>query len=149
MCGHAAVLELNLGMDDKERKYWVAFTRIPGIGRAKFAQMEGHFGSLEAAWRVGLTELRAGGLDAKAAQAIASRKLTIDPDAELASLAEAGVRAITWHDPEYPTRLKEIYELPPVLYVRGELLPEDERSVAVVGTRTATAYGREAAYQLS
>ena len=111
--------------------------------------MEGHFGTLEQAWRAGLTELQAAGLDSRTARSISTRKLTIDPDAELAMLNDSGTRAITWHDDEYPVRLKEIYDLPPVLFVRGELLPEDERSVAVVGTRRATAYGRESAYQLA
>ena len=45
--------------------------------------------------------------------------------------------------------MKEIYDLPPVFYVRGKLQPEDQRSVAVVGTRRPTAYGREAAYRLT
>ena len=143
------MLELNLDMDDVERKYWVAFTRIPQIGRARVKLMEEHFGTLEKAWRAGLAELTAAGLDNRTAQLVATRKLSIDPDAEMAQLADQGVRAVTWHDPEYPPRLKEIYDVPPVLYVRGELSAEDERSVAVVGTRRPTAYGRESAYQLS
>ena len=64
-------------------------------------------------------------------------------------LDRSGVRAITWHADEYPARLKEIYDPPPVLFVKGELLPEDERSVAVVGTRKPTAHGRESAYQIT
>jgi len=80
---------------------------------------------------------------------VATRKLAIDPDVELQRLADLGVRAITWHDGDYPRRLKEIFDVPPVLYVRGELLPQDERSVAVVGTRKPSAYGREAAYQMA
>ena len=64
-------------------------------------------------------------------------------------LDASGIRAFTWHDAEYPPRLKEIYELPPVLYVKGEIAPEDERSLAIVGTRRATAYGREAAHRFS
>ena len=111
--------------------------------------MEKHFGTLEAAWRAGLTELTAAGLDRKTATTIATRKLAIDPDAEMSRLAELNVDAVTWHDPAYPPRLKHIYDLPPVLYVRGQLLPDDERSVAVVGTRKATAYGREAAYRVT
>jgi len=50
-------------MDDKERKYWVAFTRIPQIGRARIKLMEAHFGTLQSAWSAGLTELKAAGLD--------------------------------------------------------------------------------------
>ena len=136
-------------MDLNELKYWVAFTRIPRVGRVRFARMEEHFGTLERAWASGLTELKAAGLDSRTAQLIATRKLAIDPDAEMSRLSEAGVRALTRHDDEYPPRLKEIYDLPPVLYVRGELLPEDERSVAVVGTRKATAYGREVTHRLT
>ena len=143
------MLELKLAMDENELKYWIAFNRIPRIGRARFKLMEDHFGTLEQAWRAGLTELRAAGLDSKTARLVATRKLTIDPDAEMRRVADSGARAITWHDAEYPSRLKEIYDLPPVLYVRGELLPDDERSLAIVGTRKPSAYGREAAYHLS
>ena len=58
-------------------------------------------------------------------------------------LERYGVNAFTWHDPGYPARLKEIYDYPPVLYVRGSLLPEDEWCLAVVGTRRATVYGKQ------
>ena len=143
------MLELSLDMNEAERKHWVAFTRIPRIGRARVKLMEDHFGTLENAWRAGLSELKSAGLDSRTAQLVATRKLSIDPDAEMSSLVDHDVRAITWHDPEYSPRLKEIYDLPPVLYVRGQLSAEDERSVAVVGTRKPTAYGRESAYQLS
>ncbi len=64
-------------------------------------------------------------------------------------LERAGVLAQTWNDPAYPRRLKEIHDPPPVLYLRGNILPQDERSVAVVGTRKATAYGREVAGALA
>ena len=80
---------------------------------------------------------------------MAERRAAIDPDRELGRLAEIGVRAVTWHDDEYPSRLKEFTDRPPLLFVRGELLPEDERSIAVVGTRRATPYGREMAHRLA
>jgi DNA processing protein len=67
----------------------------------------------------------------------------------MARLRQAGVQAINWHDPQYPARLKEISDPPPVLYYRGELLPSDERAVAVVGTRSPTTYGREVAANLT
>lgn len=136
-------------MDTQELKYWVAFNRIPRIGRARFKLMEAHFGSLGRAWHAGIGELQRAGLDLRTAQWIAARRPDVDPDAEVRLLQQAGIKAITWQDTDYPPRLKEIYDLPPVLYVRGELLPEDERAIAVVGTRKATAYGREAAHRLS
>ena len=136
-------------MDANELKYWIAFNRIPGVGRVRFTLLERHFGSLKDAWHASMSDLQAAGLDRRTANLVATRRPTIEPDAEIKRLSGSGVRAITWHHDEYPPRLMEIYDPPPVLYVHGGLLPEDERSVAVVGTRRPTAYGREAAYRLS
>ena len=131
-----------------ELKYWVAFNRVPRVGRARFMALERHFGSLEAAWRAGPHDLQAAGIDSRTALRIVTRRGTVDPDQEMERLDAASARALTWHDDEYPARLKEIYDLPPVLYVKGEL-PDEERLIAVVGTRKPTAYGREAARVLS
>ena len=130
-------------------KYWVAFNRVSSLGPARFRALERYFTSLEHAWTAGLGEFKAAGLDDKTARAIVSQRADISPDAEMEKLDRAGVRVIHWHDPAYPPRLKEISDPPPVLYVRGQILPEDERSVAIVGTRKATAYGREAASSLA
>ena len=59
------------------------------------------------------------------------------------------MKATTWSDAEYPWRLKEIQYPPPVLYIKGSIIPEDKRAVTVVGTRGPTAYGREAASVLT
>ena len=136
-------------MDANELKYWVSFNRVPRVGRARFNLLENYFGTLERAWHAGGPDLKAAGLDSRTVQLIVGHRDAIDPGAELDRLREAGVRALTWYDDEYPPRLKEIYDRPPVLYVRGEILPEDERSVAVVGTRRPTAYGREAGHRLT
>ena len=136
-------------MESYELKHWIAFNKIPGIGRSHFALMEKRFGDLSEAWRAGADELRQAGFDAGALAQVAERRAAIDPDRELGRLAEIGVRAVTWHDDEYPSRLKEFTDRPPLLFVRGELLPEDERSIAVVGTRRATPYGREMAHRLA
>jgi DNA processing protein len=60
-------------------------------------------------------------------------------------LHKANIKAYCWLDDEYPARLKEIDDKPPVLYLRGTLLPDDEWALALVGTRRATPYGRQAA----
>ena len=113
------------------------------------ALLEGHFGSLSRAWEADSMELAGAGLDRGTVRHIANQRPKIDPDRELEALRTAGVKAVTWHDSEYPSRLGEIYDKPPVLYVKGDLPPDDARPVAVVGTRRATAYGREVAHQLS
>ncbi|MGI8553832.1 MAG: DNA-processing protein DprA, partial [Dehalococcoidia bacterium] len=68
----------------------------------------------------------------------------ISPAGEMERLARLGVDALTWNDARYPARLKQIYDHPPVLYLRGTLEESDEWAVGVVGTRRATAYGKQA-----
>lgn len=136
-------------MNPAELKHWVAFTKVPYIGTVRLRLLEKRFGSLSEAWSAGEDELREAGLDERAARSLVQRRGKIDPDAELALLERHDCSAITWHHAEYPARLKEIDDAPPVLFVKGELTPQDERSVAVVGTRRVTAYGREVAHRLS
>lgn len=124
--------------------YWVAFSKIPGIGRVRIERLEAYFGSLESAWRGSADQLAAAGLEAKVVGALLSRRAAIDPAAEMERLARAGITALTWHDPEYPARLRESFDRPPVLYRRGALTEADVWCVAVVGTRQATPYGRQA-----
>ena len=107
--------------------------------------MLSHFGSMEAAWKASAGQLHAAGIDQATVSSVVAERDAVSPEDEMARLEKAGVRALTWEDPEYPARLKEIEDKPPVLYVRGELSPEDEAAVAVVGTRKATPYGRQAA----
>ena len=130
-------------MDKKDIKYWVGFSLIPGIGRVKIVQMESYFGSLAGAWQANLAELRHAGLDSGSVKAITSWQPRISLEAEMEKLDRYGVKVFTYHDKGYPSRLKEIYDYPPILYVRGSLLPEDEWCLAVVGTRRATVYGRQ------
>jgi DNA processing protein len=132
-----------------EMKYWVALNRVPNLGTVRFSRLEAYFGDLENAWNASLGELRVAGLESRLAGEIVAARSQISPDAEMEKLRRAGVKAINWHHAAYPPRLKEISDLPPVLYFKGDLLPSDERAVAVVGTRSPTAYGREAAANLT
>jgi DNA processing protein len=134
-----------MNVRSEQLKYWIAFSRIPRIGSVRAARLQAHFGSMESAWRASAGQLHAAGLDQGTLSSIVAERDAISPDAELERLQKAGIKAYTWDDAEYPARLKEIEDRPPVLYVRGELAPEDEWAVAVVGTRRATPYGRQAA----
>ena len=130
-------------MSKRDIKYWVGFSLIPRIGRIKINQLEKRFSDLSEAWRAGPGDLRQAGLDSGSVNTITSWRPKIALEAEMEKLERFGAKAFTWHDPEYPSRLKEIYDCPPILYVRGSLLPEDEWCLAVVGTRRATAYGKQ------
>ena len=130
-------------MSNKNIKYWVGFSLIPGIGRVKSAQLENYFGNLEDAWKATPTDLKHAGLDRSTINAINSWRPKISLEAEMEKLDRYSVRVLTRHDPDYPARLKEIYDYPPLLYIRGSLLPEDEWCLAVVGTRRISVYGRQ------
>ena len=122
--------------------YWVALSRVPRLGSARFRLLESFFdGDLSAAWEAPARELRAAGVGRAVAQSIVSARETTSPDQELSRLRDAGVAAINWHDPAYPQRLKETDDAPPVLYLRGTLPAVDAPSIAVVGTRRPTDYG--------
>jgi DNA processing protein len=126
-----------------EIKYWIGLGKVPGIGTTRFAQLEQYFGSLEEAWKAPAGELKKAGLDSKTTAELLEQRACLSLDAELEKLERYQVKALSWHDPAYPARLKEVYDRPPVLYMLGSLLPEDEWCLAIVGTRRATIYGRQ------
>lgn len=128
---------------NEDIKYWIGFNSIPGIGRVRLTQLENYFGSMENAWKASPAELKRAGLDSVAMRAITHWRPQISPEAEMEKLDRHGVKVLTSNDRAYPSRLKEIYDYPPVLYVRGSLLPEDEWCLAVVGTRRASVYGKQ------
>ncbi len=128
--------------------YWVAFHRVPGVGRVRFKLLEEAFGSLAEAWRANSTQLAAAGFDKRTLEAVLALRPKINPEQELERLHKHGVKVLTVQDAGYPARLKEIYDAPPLLYMRGELRPEDDACLTVVGTRQITAYGRETTIRL-
>ena len=131
-------------------EYWMAFCAVDGIGPAKTRRLHGRFGSLEAAWGQPAAALMQAGIDGPAAQRFVTARQTLDLKAELARLDRAGVEAIAWDDEQrYPRLLRHIASPPVVLYVRGELLPQDEVAVAIVGTRLPSSYGRQVAQKLA
>lgn len=64
---------------------------------------------------------------------------------EMTALKSAGAHIVAWNDPRYPANLRQLPDAPPVLLVRGELVPEDKFSIAIVGSRRATSYGLQLA----
>ncbi len=128
---------------DDELKYWVGFSKIPGIGRVKVSQLLEHFKTLGYAWKAEAGELRKAGLDPKTVDRIVNLRHRISPDIEMERLRQYKAKVLTYNSPSYPQRLKEIYDYPPMLYIRGNFLPQDDCCLAVVGTRRATVYGRQ------
>ena len=132
--------------DDK--RYWVGFNLVRGVGAVRLASLIKHFGDVQAAWNGTAEELRAAGLGAKTAARLLAVREGVDLQSLCEKISAQGIQILTSDDEAYPRRLKEIEQPPPVLYVRGEWLPDDQFAVAVVGTRGITAYGRQITEQL-
>ena len=128
-------------MDDK--RYWLGFNLVKGIGAVRMRALISYFDSLEDAWNAPSEQLVEAGLSAKLAESIASMRKSVDFERLMAQMEKLSVTALTWDDELYPPRLKEIEQPPPVLFVRGEIIPEDHYAVAIVGTRQITSYGRQ------
>jgi len=107
------------------------------------------FGSPEAIFSASLTALEGHRLPAAVAQAIHSRQPMSAAAKELAQVEAAGCRLLTWDEPQYPLRLREIYDPPPLLYVRGNVELLARHLIAIVGTRRPTPYGNQMAEKLS
>lgn len=125
--------------------FWVGFSKVPGIGPARLQALLDYYGDVKSAWLANPGELRAIGLDKRSVENLVKARQTIDLEAELTKLKRLNVSVLTWESPDYPKLLKNIPDPPPVLYIRGSLIPQDEWALAVVGTRRATTYGKECA----
>ena len=132
----------------KERAYWLAWSRIKGVGATLLPRIQQHFCSLEQAWFASATELeQVAGLGQKNISKIAPQRSQIDPDRLLEQHLETNPDFWTPSDPEYPSLLLEIPSPPAVLYYRGKVdLTENsgaKPAIAIVGTRYPTKYGRD------
>jgi DNA processing protein len=135
-------------MDSREAV--VALNLIEGLGPVRVRQLLEHFGephSILAASPSQLQQVR--GIGEDIAEAIARWEANTDLAGELKRMEEFGCRAVIQSDADYPARLREIYDPPLVLYVKGDLLAGDRNSVAMVGSRQTTHYGIETARRLA
>ena len=120
---------------------WLAISLTPGLGPTKARKLVERLGSPEAVFRASLTELEGSGIQAVSAQSIATGKSAELAREELARAAALGATVICTEDRCYPPRLKEIYDPPVVLYVRGNSDVLLQPGIAMVGTRHPTPYG--------
>lgn len=123
---------------------------IEGLGPSRLKVLLEHFGSPEEVLRANQEKLQGIPNIGKAlSQAIVSSKERIDLKEELELIERNQVRIITLFDETYPENLKEIFDPPILLYVKGELLAEDLACVAIVGSRRTSFYGRQTAERIS
>jgi DNA processing protein len=128
---------------------WLAISLTPGLGPTKARKLIDHFGSAEAVFRASLTELESTGIQAVSAQSLATGKSAERAREEIAQCAAADVTLVSMDDPSYPPRLKEIYDPPLILRVRGNPEVLIRPGIAMVGTRHPTPYGSGMAERLA
>ena len=136
-------------LSDPELPFWLALNRVHGIGPARFHLLLESFGTAESVWHADPKALLAAGVDTRTVASFTEQRRHIAPEAEVERLLRLRVGVLRSVDSSYPPLLAEIDLPPPVLYVRGRLLPDDAVAVAIVGTRKATSYGRQVTQQLA
>ena len=129
--------------------YWLALALTPGLGPTRIRKLIEHYGTAERVFHASLTELEATGMRAVSAQSVATGKSLELAQQECVGAAEAGAKIISLSDPEYPSRLKEIYDPPVILFVKGSVEVMAQPGIAMVGTRHPTPYGSGMAERLS
>jgi len=128
---------------------WLALALTPGLGARTAGRLLREFGSPDEIFNASLTALEGKQLPAAVAQAIHSRRPLSDAARELAQAQAAGCQLLTWDEPEYPARLREIYDPPPLLYVKGNVGLLNRHLISIVGARRPTPYGNQIAVRLA
>ncbi len=132
-----------------KKLYWIGFNLVRGIGPVRLQALLDYFGSIEAAWNAHVTDFQSAGLNQKTIESILQVRNGQDLNAYYEKISSEGIQVLSWDDESYPARLKNIPHPPPVLYIRGDLQVEDHWSVAIVGTRRVTSYGRQVTEQVA
>jgi DNA processing protein len=138
----------------EERKYWLAWSQISGIGPILIQRLQQHFSNLETAWKASPGELRkVEGFGIQTLEKVVQQRFRLNPEQLLSQHQEINPLFWTPADPEYPQLLREIPTPPPLLYYRGEIdLQENSGQkplVGIVGTRQPTEYGIKWTRQIS
>jgi DNA processing protein len=123
---------------------WLKLIRSDGVGPTGFARLLKHFRSVDRALGASVSELtEVKGIGPKTAGNIARTRDTFDVDKELTLAEKLGVWIINAADPRYPPALKQIYDPPPVIYIKGTLKKQDGLAISIVGSRRCSTYGSE------
>lgn len=131
-------------MNGADRLPWIALNSVKGVGNVFIKRLVKRFGSPEGVFGASEAELmRVEGAKETSVRAIREFSGWEDAKNELERAGRLGISIVVYNDYNYPANLREIYDPPHVLYVKGSLLPEDKVALAIVGSRMATPHGRQ------
>src|SRR5882757_3930414 len=128
---------------------WLALVLTPGMGAIRTWKVARRLGEPERLFEASLTDLEGMGMPAHSAQFVFEHKARAAAEEEMTRVVESGGRILTLSDEEYPERLREIYDPPAVLWIRGSVESLARPGIAVVGTRQPSPYGSGMAELLS
>ena len=129
---------------------WLALGRIRGVGGVSFKKITARFADPAAVFRASAAELaEIEGLHRELIHSIANFNDWAEIDKEIQRARAAGIKMIPFSDAAYPGSLRAIADPPPLLYVKGELRDNDSKAIAIVGSRSASDYGRRIARDLA
>jgi DNA processing protein len=131
------------------KSYWIGINLVKGIGAVRLRGLLDFFGSAENAWKASPEDLRTAGLSKLLVKRFVETREKVDLEKIWENIAKKNIRVMNWEDTDYPARLREISQPPPILYLQGEILEEDAWAVAIVGTRRVTAYGRQVTEEIA
>jgi len=134
---------------EQARMAWMALTLTPGMGPTRIWKAMNRLGAAERVFEASLTELEGLGMPAQSAQFVFEGKARTAAEDEMKRVGEAGGSVLTPEDEAYPERLREIYDPPAVLWIRGDVTLLARPGIAVVGTRQPSPYGAGMAELLS
>jgi DNA processing protein len=137
-------------MSDQELIGWLALKKIPRLGDAGLKKLMEVFESAEAVCSASTQELvERAELPEPLASATKDRSLFRKAEAELKAIHRAGITVLSLKDPDYPRSLSAISNPPPILYMKGQMIPTDHQAIAIVGSRKASSYGIRTATHLA
>lgn len=139
---------MSISPTPRDLPFWVAFSHVKGVGPKRFASLLERFGNAESAWGARASQLREV-LDERSMRALIETRASLDLSGEVKRIEAAGCSLVPIGSPSYPPLLRETSHAPFLLYATGRTELLTETSVAIVGTRRATEYGRAAARQLA
>jgi DNA processing protein len=130
-------------------KYWVWLSTIAGLGSRKYMKIINKYGDPEVLWNLTYAELKNLAFIPKAVvNQILDTKIKDEVDRHMERIYKNNIKVLTINDDIYPIFLKNIHDPPMVIYVKGNLI-QNEKAVAVVGSRVATPYGLKMAEAIS
>lgn len=133
-----------------DKKYWIWLSRIEGLGAIKIKELLNKYKTPETIWNLDEEELKnIYGIGEELSKKITDKKYKENLDRYIEYMERNKIEIITIEDKEYPENLKNIYDSPVILYIKGNKQILDKKSIAIIGCRDCSEYGKYVAQNIA